>query len=156
MTRKATKGRKIFAGILTLAMILTSIAWPGQAGKATQAAALTVNEEEYDATNILSVKDEDKQNGILTSTQTDKAHKGDGGSYDGFIVTNNSKALTSKYLKITYTIADTSSLTDESNLFNFQPFTSGWQGWQDNIIKFKDAVDNKDGSYTSYISVRSI
>ena len=60
MTRKATKGRKIFAGILTLAMILTSIAWPGQAGKAAQAAALTVNEEEYDATNILSVKDEDK------------------------------------------------------------------------------------------------
>ncbi|MDE6852942.1 MAG: cellulase family glycosylhydrolase, partial [Lachnospiraceae bacterium] len=38
----------------------------------------------------------------------------------------------------------------------FQPYTSSWGGWQKNIIKYKDAIKNQDGSYTSYIAVRTI
>lgn len=158
MMEKKKMAKCIFAIILTLAMVLTSIVWP-ETVKNVHASAFTINEDEYDSTNILTAKGD-----VLTSTQTDKVHKKEDGTYDGGIeVINtigsgagNAKALTAKYLKITYTIADISSVTDETKLFTFLPYTSTWAGWQDNTIKFKDAIKNSDNSYTSYIAVRTI
>ena len=155
MKRRQKKWITMF---LTLALVLTSINLPVISKKA-KAAALTINEEEYDATNILTAS-----GATLTSTQTETVHVGDDGkSYDGGIevintmnATKYAMALNAKYLKITYTIPDISLLTDESELFIFQPYTSNWGGWQENIIKFKDAIKNEDGSYTSYIAVRTI
>lgn len=153
MTRKTTrKVKRLFAVVLTLAMVLTSVVWPN-AEKAS-AAALTVNEDEYDVKSILSAKGD-----VLTSTQTDTVHvKDENGEkvYEGYIDGNTSTTVKAKYLKITYTIKDPSAVNDETELFNFQPYTSNWGGWQKNIIKYKDAIDNKDGSYTSYIAVRTI
>ena len=133
-------------------MVLTSVVWPN--AEKTSAAALTVNEDEYDVKSILSAKGD-----VLTSTQTDTVHvKEEEGVkvYDGYIDGNTSTTVKAKYLKITYTIKDPSAVNDETELFNFQPYTSNWNGWQKNIIKYKDAIDNKDGSYTSYIAVRTI
>ena len=130
MMEKKKMAKCIFAIILTLAMVLTSIVWP-ETVKNVHASAFTINEDEYDSTNILTAKGD-----VLTSTQTDKVHKKEDGTYDGGIeVINtigsgagNAKALTAKYLKITYTIADISSVTNETKLFTFLPYTSTWAG----------------------------
>lgn len=153
------KTRKLFAGILTLAMVLTSVTWPGTTSKVKAAEPLKIDESGYDVTSILTGSEGD----ILTSTKkgdkkgdTGAVHVDDNGNYDGVAVSNTGKAVTAKYLKITYTIPDTSSLKEDSNLFTLQPYTSSWGGWQHNYITFADAIDNGNNSYTSYIAVRNI
>lgn len=153
------KAKKWFAGILTLAMVLTSVTWPGSTSKVKAAEPLKIDESGYDVTSIISGSEGD----VLTSTKKgDKkgdagaVHVDDNGNYDGIAVSNTGKAVTAKYLKVTYTIPDTSSLKEDSNIFTFQPYTSSWGGWQHNYITFGDAIDNGGNSYTSYIAVRDI
>lgn len=141
------KARKLLVGMIALSMILTSITWTGAEKKAEAAVSYESIENGHDATNILN-----ESGDVLISSSS--AHTGT--SYNGYILSNISTALTAKYLKITYTIDDVSGLTASSKLFNFQPYTSGFEGWQDNYITFADAVPGEDGSYTSYIPVRSI
>lgn len=160
--------RKICAAVVASAMVVTSITWPELGKRAAAEEALTLDESQYSASK-LSLPSGD----VLTSTQKDTGAKdtdihvqykdgnvvlnGDGSkAYDGYIVSNSSEALSAKYLKITYTIADTSSLKADSKLFTFQPYTSNWEGWQDNLITFKDAIKGTGNTYTSYISVRTI
>ena len=141
------KARKLLVGIIALSMVLTSITWTGPEKKAEAAVSYESIENEHNATNILS-----ESGDVLVSSSS--SHTGT--SYNGYILSNTSTALTAKYLKITYTIDDVSGVKTSSKLFNFQPYTSGFEGWQDNYITFADAVPNEDGSYSSYISVRSI
>ena len=114
--------RKIWAVVVASAMVVSSIAWPEFGKKAAAAEALTLDESQYSATSILSVSGD-----VLTSTQKDTGAKAtdvhvkyDGNNavlnsdgskaYDGYIVSNTKEALSAKYLKITYTISDTSGL----------------------------------------------
>ena len=145
LTKKTRKVRKLFAGVLTLAMILTSVVWPQGTKKVSAADPLTIDESKYDATSVLTAKGD-------TLNSTKNTEEG------GDIQSNKAdKVISAKYLKITYTIADTTNLTTDSNLFVFKPFTSGFGGWQDNLIKFKDAIrDGETTTYTSYIKVRDI
>ncbi|MCR5587615.1 MAG: cellulase family glycosylhydrolase [Lachnospiraceae bacterium] len=147
MTRKI---KRIVAFLCSFAMLLTMGNFQ-QLGVRVSAAEneyqpLTVNESQYDVESILS-------SNSLFSDAADRTTDG----YDGYIQSlDSADALSSKYFKITYKITDTSSLTDDSKLFVFQPYTSAWGGWNNNFIYFKDAIKGEDDSYTSYIKVRDI
>lgn len=78
------------------------------------------------------------------------------GSYDGYIQT---------IVKDTYNFADFTELevtftvdgdvTDDTPVFNFQPFTSSYGGWQDTLLTIGDCELN-DGVYTGKIPISDI
>ena len=74
----------------------------------------------------------------------------------GYLQTNSdSKVPTGEYLKVTYTVDG--EIDDTAKLFNFQPFDSGWGGWQDNFLTAGDGeYDSASGTYSAYISTDSI
>lgn len=86
-------------------------------------------------------------------TSSSDATRGTGDAYDGFIITCHDTSV--DYLKITYTIDDASNLLPWTWLFNFQPYTSSWAGWECNPITLSDST-YEDGEYTAYISVDKI
>lgn len=129
------RARKMLSVLLCMVMVLTSVYVSDQAANAA--------DNSLEETSLLS--------GTVTSS-TD-ASRGTGDSYDGFIATcSNTDA---DYLKITYIVEDTEALEEWTGLFNFQPYTSSWGGWQSNLIALQDSTC-KDGVYTAYISVDTI
>lgn len=85
-------------------------------------------------------------------SSTDQTGKGD--NFNGYIHSGQgADFLAAKYLKITYTV--TGDVDENVDLFTFQPFDSGWQGWQNNFVTLADSVKDGD-SYTAYVSVDDV
>ncbi len=83
------------------------------------------------------------------------AQAGSGDSFNGYIHScQQAEALAAKYFKITYTV--TGEAPAAANLFTFQPFDSGWQGWQNNFVTISSSVAESDGSYTAYVPVGDV
>ncbi|MBO5485008.1 MAG: cellulase family glycosylhydrolase [Lachnospiraceae bacterium] len=140
--------RKALASVLTLAVVLTSVTWP-DAAKAS--AAVTQPEEGLLEKNILT-----ESGKKLTSNDSshDKVENGET-KYDGYLQTVNIGDATGKYFKVSYKTEGTPAA--ETKVFTFQPFDTGWNGWEDNIITIGDSqMDSGKGEYVAYISIDAI
>ncbi len=145
------KIRRLWAFLLSIALIMTSITMPDTKAAASE---ITPPAENMKDTAILSVS-----GGKLTSNDSSHDSKDDSGSYkyDGYIQTVSSSDLTGDYFKVTYKAADGVTLSESDKIFTFQPFDTGWGGWQDNIIKVSDSqLDSDTGEYTAWISIADI
>ena len=93
---------------------------------------------------------------ILASTATSSKDpsRGTGAEYENYIASFYDWAEYD-YLKITYTIDDTSKIQSWSNLFNFMPYNDSWGGWDSNIVSIDNSV-LKDGEYTFCITIKDI
>ncbi|MGN0369840.1 MAG: cellulase family glycosylhydrolase [Butyrivibrio sp.] len=76
--------------------------------------------------------------------------------YNGYIQSNTDAVfLAAKYLRIKYTVDGTAE--DTVKVFNFQPYTSGFGGWNDNIYTIGDSIyDSATETYTVYVPVADI
>lgn len=102
-----------------------------------------------------SSSEEDKSNetSILSGSvsASDDSGRGTGTEYDGYIQ-SFFDVNTYDYLKITYTVSDTSAIDSWANLFMFLPYTSDWSGWEATCVSL-DTSTEKNGEYTYYISM---
>lgn len=81
----------------------------------------------------------------------------DDGSYNGYL---------QSILKDVYNFADYSELevkftvdgevSDDTNVFNFQPYTNSYSGWQNTFLTIGDCTLDDDGVYTGKIALTSI
>lgn len=92
---------------------------------------------------------------ILSGTPTGSLAeaRGTGSSYDGYIQTNLEPEA--DYLKVEYTVSDESAAESGDCVFNVQPFTSSWGGWQSNFVTIGNSTE-EDGVYTCYLSMEDI
>lgn len=151
------KVKRTMAVLLALALVLTSVNLP-VASKKAKAAAPAENMKE---TNALTAKGD-----ILVSTQTLASHtKMDKGEvvyddqknpvYDGYIQGFTKAQYTADYFKVTFTVAE--GIAADTQIFTFQPYDTGWGGWEQNIIKFSDAqYDEKNSQYVAYMSCKQV
>ncbi len=140
------KFRKLQAIVLSLALVLGSIVWPDAAPKA--AASVAAPEEGLSSKGILSVS------GDTLISDSSSHVKDEYDEYDGYItsITN----FDGIYYEVKYTV-DASVCTDETEVFNFQPYDTSWGGWQDNRITFGDSeLDEETNEYVAYIAVEDI
>lgn len=137
-------GRKWLAGVLALAMVVTTLV-PGLGSFSASAGQAPVGE--FTETSI-------KLDSTGKLSSTDSGRTGSDGSYNGLICSvQDSKALAGKYFRIDYTV--TGEVTDDAKLFNVQPFDKSWGGWNDNIITAGEGIKNGD-AYTTYVELDKI
>lgn len=129
--------KQISAAFLAATMLVTSVAWPQMEVSAS------VPTEVEQETSILS--------GIPTGSLEES--RGTGSSYNGYIQTD--LELEADYLKVEYTVSDMDAVDAGDCVFNLQPFTSSWGGWQSNFVTIGNSTE-EDGIYTCYISMEEI
>ena len=101
----------------------------------------------YDEKDILTAK-----GNILISNSSD--HVTD--QYSGYIQSNQDGDLPSGDLfKIEYKVSGT--VTNDTEIFNIQPFDSEWDGWADNIVTIGNSeYDESTGIYTAYLDINKV
>lgn len=149
------KMKKIFAFVLTLAMVLTSVTWPN-ATKAS--AAVTPPEGDFSEVSVLTASGDTlisnstvhtSEESYVTDIQADHII----GSGTG----KGSDILAAKYLKLVFTVADAENVDDTTQLFDFQAYTSSFGGWTHTYVTMGDAqFDDQNSQYVAYVSLETI
>ncbi len=82
------------------------------------------------------------------------SHVGD--EYSGYILSNeNTQTLSYDYYKISFTVDG--DVTDDTIVFDLQPYDTSWQGWNDNFVKIGDCeYDTSTLTYTAYVDVAGV
>lgn len=135
---------KLFAFVLTLAMVLTSVTWPD----AVKASAAVTPEEGLTEKSILTVTGDDLISNAGTHADT--------GDYNGYLQTVKVSDATGKYFKVTYKTDE--SVNTDTKVFTFQPYDNvNYDGWNDNFITPGDSqYDDSTGEYVAYIAIDTI
>lgn len=140
-------GKRLLSGALSFAVAASACLTSGMF-----TASAAAPEGNYNEKSILQVSG-DK----LVSTSS--SHYKDDGSYDGYIQSDtkdkNAETIESNYLKLAYKV--TGSVTDDTQVFNFQPYNTSWGGWDDNIVTIGDSdYDASTGTYTAYVPTQKV
>lgn len=137
-------GKKLMAGVMTLAMVL-SLVTPGIGRVTANAAEAPVGEFTEKSIKLSTTS------GILENGT--KAHYDEDG-YKGYIQSlEDSKIFTSDYIKISYTVSGT--VTDSTKVFSLKPYDTSWGGWADNPVTIGDSIKS-GSSYVAYLSTAAI
>lgn len=140
-------GKRLLSGVLSFAVAVSACLTSG-----VFAASAAEPEGNYNEKSILQVSGD-----ALVSTSS--SHYDENGSYNGYIQTDyadkNAETIESNYLKLTYKVKGT--VTDSTQVFDFQPFNTSWGGWDDNIVTIGDSdYDASTGIYTAYIPTQKV
>lgn len=144
------KMRKVWAFVLTLAVVLTSVTWP----EVQKASAAVPPVDKMTETDLLDSSLGAKLVSNDSSHDSTDSESGDY-KYDGYLQTIDIAKATGDYFKVSFTIAEGTESTTE--IVTFQPFDTSWSGWQENTITLADAqLDSANSQYTAYISIADI
>lgn len=137
-------GKRILSGAVSMAMMVSVLASEGLVSVAS------APEGTYTEKNVLTASG----NALISNSSSHVGSK-----YDGYIQStfksSDSAFFESDYLKVTFTIEG--DFDDETMVFNFQPFDTNWDGWEQNIVTMGDAdYDTATGIYTAYYPTQKI
>lgn len=140
-------GKRLLSGVLSFVVAASACLTSGMF-----TASAAAPEGNYNEKSILQVSGD-----ALVSTSS--SHHKDDGSYDGYIQSDyadkNAETIASNYLKLTYKVNGT--VTDDTQVFNFQPFNTSWGGWDDNFITVGSSdYDASTGNYTAYVPTQKV
>lgn len=139
------KGKRLLSAALCLAVAvsacLSSIVFADAAAP----------EGSYNEKSILSV-DSNK----LESNG--EGHYTEAGAWDGYIQTStDTETLESKYVCVKYKVSEGITVTDDTKVFNFQPFNTSWGGWDNNFVTIgMSDYDSETQTYTAYYQTEKI
>lgn len=137
-------GKRILAGVLSAAVFASACI----SGNLT---AFADDSEDLTEKSVLT----EKGDKLISNSS---AHVKENGGYDGYIQTvnaTNTDYIESKYLSVKFSVDG--DLSADTKVFNFQPFDSGWGGWDDNIITIGDSTyDEGSKTYTAKISTQKV
>ncbi len=81
----------------------------------------------------------------------------DGGSYDGYLQSILKDAYNfGDYSELEVTFTVDGDVSDDTKVFNFQPYTNSYSGWQDTFLTIGDCTLGDDGVYTGRIALTDI
>lgn len=81
----------------------------------------------------------------------------DGGSYDGYLQSILKDAYNfGDYSELEVTFTVDGEVSDDTKVFNFQPYTNSYSGWQDTFLTIGDCTLGDDGVYTGRIALTDI
>lgn len=81
----------------------------------------------------------------------------DGGGYDGYLQSILKDAYNfGDYSELEVTFTVDGDVSDDTKVFNFQPYTNSYSGWQDTFLTIGDCTLGDDGVYTGRIALTDI
>lgn len=138
-------GKRFLAGVLSASVFVSSCFAGGTLIFAED------SEGELTEKSVLT----EKGDKLISSSA---AHAKEDGTFDGYIQTVNATDtdyMESKYLSVKYSVDGEAA--DDTEVFNFQPFDTGWGGWDDNRITVGDSVyDEASKTYTAKILTQKV
>lgn len=85
------------------------------------------------------------------------AECGEDSSFDGYLQSILKDVYNfAEYSELEVTFTVDGDVTDDTKVFNFQPYTNSYSGWQDTFLKIGDCTLGDDGVYTGKIALTDI
>lgn len=85
------------------------------------------------------------------------AECGEGSSFDGYLQSILKDVYNfAEYSELEVTFTVDGDVTDDMKVFNFQPYTNSYSGWQDTFLTIGDCTLGDDGVYTGKIALTDI
>lgn len=140
------KFKRTIAGFAAAAVSLSSL------GLSALAPATVSAANPWDGATETSILESGNTNAVSNESSRTTDNSGTP-VYNGYLQTTNSPSF--DYFKVTYTVEG--SVTDETSVFNFQPFDSNWSGWDDNLVTIGDSeYDVATETYSAYVDVNEV